>query len=556
MKSRAIPIMRLLSQWPVLRRFLYVAGGLLILLAVMWMGAWRTGQNSGNSNQFFQVQYDTEAEGNLHPELMEEKKQQRKGCQRNRDRQYCGLAGGADDPDQLHLAKPSGPQSLTISAHGVSVLSATLSLIKGQRVAAILLTDPRDWMSKAQNVTLQELAKRHIEGLNGGKSLVSCSFRGRNTATVVHSHGHIVTHAENRLLVVHCPLPEQVACCVRDKISSLSGRRPSLPVCVTVQVSFTQPKSKEQQNLQTLKLGVYKVCQFGQVYNKVGLTVLVDKESLPYFPQWISYHRWLGVRLVFVYLQDVNHKVAQEKLQRYISDGSVIVSAWDVTLPQEEPSNKDKLSPWKWSAHESDRRSRLELAIFTDCLYRYRHSSDMMLIVDPHQYILWRNTTCSEKDMTCPAAIQPASISDMLPEKSTWSTSSTILALRQAVFHPPVGSTQKKGSNTGESNAQHSIPMDISSVMRCSVETGISVPRYGYDFQKLRMAWSGGGETLQGASVKVSQGFGRARLNSYHNAKLDCAPNIFDTAMHQATSWTLMDFMVESVSKIYTRGQL
>lgn len=474
---------------------------------------------------------------------------------------FCQLASTDAGEDLFHLTKPSG-LTTPISAHGVSILSATLTKVRGESVAAVMLTDPRDWMSLASNESLRDIAKQHLQTISTGDSLISCSFKGHLAGKDATTFGRVIFHKDQKILIVHCPLPRLVKCCVQDQISELTGRLASLPVCVHLLIRLERPQVEgEKATVPSLLISDSKVCKFGQIRSKFGLTALVDASTLPYFPQWMAYHRWLGVKLTFVYLVDVSLRVAKKTLLPYLKDGTILVSAWNVTSPRKDLSDNEanpstQHSPWKFSEHEADIHSRIMLSIYTDCLYRYRDSSDYMLIVDPHQYLLWRNRTDCSKGL-CSEAVSPPSSRALLPSQGRAALASRgLLSVKQAVFHPPVMPKDAQRCSTGQTNRTRCMPLDLSSVMRCAVGQGVATPRHAYHFGNMLLAWPGGGQNEQGQTLKAHDWEG-VRLNSYHRReKLDCSPNILDNAMHMSGNWTLLDTVKEKVKKLHFHDSL
>eukprot|EP00117_Sycon_ciliatum_P041073 scpid46336/ scgid30102/ len=553
-------------------RLLLLAGALIVIVAVLWVGS-----SHGQEPGVYQVAYqsDTESKESSSPHLAELDKKQSAACSQGAKKwaSTCWQAGN-QDRQQLHLAKPyhsTGPRA----RHGAAVLSATLSVVNGERVATILLTDPRDWLSKADDEHQHKALKQHLQKVQQGEALVSCSFSSggkRKQEERQNSFGRAVIHPETVLLVIICPLPKTVACCVNGQMKAQAGKHGASPVCVDLQVNFEPLAAATSASTYLTPINVfnYSVCQFGKFYDTVGLTVLLDPQSLAFFPQWMAYHQWLGAKRVIVYLLNgTNLALAKRKLMPYLSDGSVVISAWNVTAVPLEGKGETLTSttqttgdapvtldsPWKSTKPEDDKERwrRLTVALYTDSLYRYRHSSDSMLIVDARQYILWRNYTHT-KDKPTMAAVAPAALYNILPVDLA--KSSPVLAVKQAVFQPVVVSADDTeptksapdGLKVKRSRSRRHLPLDVSAAIRCDVGKGVLFPRYAFRYPALLMAWPGDGMHVNGGTAKAGDWPG-IRINAYHNVTSSppCEANVLDMGMHQSSGWGLLDEIIESV---------
>ncbi|XP_038064870.1 uncharacterized protein LOC119735236 [Patiria miniata] len=112
-----------------------------------------------------------------------------------------------------------------------------------------------------------------------------------------------------------------------------------------------------------------KACATSNEKHFLAMCTMV-KSVDAFIPQWLDYHRYLGVQHVYIYDNDKPaQSTLQTSLQNYIKAGFVT------------------LIPWAHSTSVNKTYLEVQIAHENDCIWRHKHDVDWMIKIDVDEYI-------------------------------------------------------------------------------------------------------------------------------------------------------------------------
>ncbi|XP_071806474.1 uncharacterized protein [Asterias amurensis] len=154
-------------------------------------------------------------------------------------------------------------------------------------------------------------------------------------------------HFPQYVVVLTCPIPEPFRWRVRFKINLRRLAANTTYVNLTVCTSGASPE----------KLYKLAIC-----------TMVKNSDS--FIPEWLDYHRFVGVEHVFIYDNELETKTTlPESLTDYIENGFVTII------------------PWAHSVSRFKTYLEVQIAHENDCVWRYKHNVHWMVKIDVDEYV-------------------------------------------------------------------------------------------------------------------------------------------------------------------------